>query len=496
MIFDRETPMIIYGAGEIGSCLTERVREWGYNLCFILDYRKKGSDVIPGETVFRLGEEKTELNRNKYVVVICLADGMQHESVINNLCQLGYQYFIFLPMGMPISRKIKHKLVKQYNALISGNMSDINEVETYSNLLETEFSISDSIIREDDRLTVWMKDEVLFTESLEHWQGDKQKVHGDSKYQDINISAYVGYRNIFQYLKGKADSCNLYFDGSKVKKTKEQQKNEIIKREELNRVYETEYNFGMDFFIDAAPVVTWNKQGYWNLHGGHHRIVFLQQQGHTYFPVKMERSSFEYWCNQPILEETIDYIRKNNMTSTMVSIPHPAFYNFPAKREICGNTVMGSILRFLGKNEISEMKVLDCSPMDGYFARMFRRMQAQAVTFMSYDENEIHFAQLLNKLLYIEGVSFKMQKNCESRNEERYTSVISIAREKSIIADESIYEKLDALTQKYLFVETLAEDEILREKFLNNTTFTSYQKLHEEVYQGKRMETGVFIKEE
>lgn len=492
MKFDRTTPILIYGAGEIGTNITQNLVRKGYYVLAFLDKYKRGIETITGKPIYKFGEESVDVHKSKCIIFICLSDGMLHKSVALELWKEGYQYIICLPMNFSLSSKIKMQLSIRYNLILDGQFSKIKEIESFNNYLQIQLYCKNSVIGDfDDIYIVWLREEILFTEFVPLWNGDKSKVFTSQNNQNINITTFSEYQELFQYLKGERNECEGYWRSSVLKRTPQEKQLILERREELLRTYEREYSFGMDFFIASAPKAIWNEKGYWNLHGGHHRMIFLQQKGHVLFPIRVKKDDFNVWCNKKVLNKVKKYILEHNKSKTIVPVPHPAFLNFEAERELQGDTILSGVLRFLKEKIEPGLSVLDCSGMDGYFARYFARILNGQVTYIGGDD-EVDFVKLLNELLHVPQISCERKDKFGEKN--LYSLVFMINRFDIDFEESNFQKKMNKIVDKYLFIETTEDESAKIAEFIENTSFQYYQALHREVYLGKMREVGVLMK--
>ena len=407
------TVFIIYGGGEVGNKCYQALHNAGFEVAFGIDRNKSGDDVINGIHTYRLDEAPWK----EAMVIICLADGMQHKTAADALHERGYQYIIFLPLEYTVSDREKQVLIRTYNDILAAKLSMMNKrVYAYDKYIYPELDAAKNIlIKKHGTFIVWCGIEMLFTESLELWEGDKKKVTGRKKFQDINIGFAPPYINMWEYLDLTSDTCETYFSAWNDKKDWEK---EIGKRERLYEIYKREYNKGLTFFIESAPPAVWNPKNYWNLVGGHHRTLFLLHQGHSLFPIEVKRKDFLKWCNTKECDKLINYMKENKVENLYAPFPHPGFLNFPARHEGKGKTALQQVLKICAGMEISHLTALDCLDDEGYFARIMYNAGLKQVVFCNEEEIQLTLAKLCNLVLYRENIQI-LQKNTLSLN-KRY----------------------------------------------------------------------------
>lgn len=489
--FDKKIPVLIYGAGELGGMTAQRLIGNGYNVRAFLDKCKSGLENVTGKRIYQMGTERYCCDQGECVVIVCLADGMQHKEVAFGLWKEGYRFIVCLPMNFAVSLMRKVELTNRYNEILEGQNLKEHRIENFELLMSYDLDCYDAVIdKAGNPYIVWVREEILYTEWAYLWKGDREKVQTAADVQNVNIAAYEGGRNLLQYLYGMEEDCEKYWKVSRAERTQREKEEIIEKRERLLRIYEREYCQGLEFFIAGAPNVVWNEKGYWNLHGGHHRTSFLQQRGHVLFPVRMEKEEFDIWCNPEKLRKILRYMNKHNIDKTVVPIPHPAFFNFEAERELIGDTILGKIVRFLKRKLDVNSSVLDCSKMEGYFARNFARSSLRNVVYIGGDE--VSFVKMLNELLYVSSVCCFSEK--EYNQIDVFSVVFLLNRYDMNIEELLLQRKLEKITGKYLFVEMTAGEPLSPDTLVKKTSFRYYKKLHQEVYKGKMREIGVFVK--
>lgn len=490
----KETPWILYGGGEVGNNCFNRLKEQGYHIVAALDQNKSGNHIIEGIYTWQLGTEPAEWDKTNCIVMICLADGIIHKSVADKLYGMGYLYILFLPMNYCMSDEQKHTLTRLYNdVLYAASSMEGEAVLRYDRYAAPDLSIESGIIcKKNQHITVWMRLEMLFSESLDLWQGDKAKIYTRAEYKDKNIACMNPCEVLFDYFALRSDSYNAYFDSKKQAKSPKEKERELSKREALYRLFKREHDKGMGFFIEGAPEVIWNPNSYCNLVGGHHRTLYLLHEGHGLFPVKMTYSDFDIWCNEAVCSELKEYVCEHKIEQFYAPLPHPAFLNFPAKWEDTGRTKLASVLRYFADKDVSGMTVLDLCNDEGYFARSFDRIGVKESVFLNGDTQQTELAELFNRLLYRTNViieSSELEGICEGRE---FDIVFAMGHEMEDAISKSRLKLLGALCRQYLIMETVHSEEI--EKIRNIADLKNYICIHREYKNGLVWELGVYSK--
>lgn len=495
LIVTDQTQFVIYGAGEVGNNCYRRLRRNGYCVVAAIDKNQSGGQIIDGIYTYKIEEcSKAFEQINELVVIICLADGLLHKDVADILYQMGFQYIIFLPLDCCINAAEKTRLTRIYNRVVDGiNDCDNVTIKNYGNYYSKNLDVNSSILcAEKEHYTVWLGMEMLFTESLKLWKGDKTKIHDKEELKDKSIISENPYEMLFQYFDLRTEDYEHYFSAFIDEKTDKQKEKELAKRERLYRLFKQEHNMGMRFFIEGAPHVIWNPRNYFNLVGGHHRTMYLLSEGHTVFPVVVSKNDFIKWCNMAVYNELIDCMKKYSIERLYAPLPHPGMLNFPVECDAFGETKLKAVIRFLAHIEINDMRVLDCSGGQAYYARNMERIGVKEAVYIDDSRQNIELALLMNRLLYREGVIVKQGSIDELLSDAKYDVVFAMDHysEKLMCLENKVLFFLKKVTKKYLIVELKNEKELtflLSQGGLKKTAI-----LHKEYRNGKVWSTYVF----
>ena len=478
---------ILYGAGELGKNVFSRLKINNISVVAILDKRAKDGESWEGIPIlFPDSIQLTKTCKTESFVIVCLNAGMEHYEVAEELYSLGFKRIIFLPMRHVIAHSEKIRLTNLYNRALCG-LDVGNEVKDYYFYRKNEWDDNVVIRQEEEKKLVWIGQEILYSEDKGRWQGNISKVNTINAGVDVNLNSYYWYHNLFDYLDGTRDECDAYFSVFGIEPNSKKALSIIEDREKLFSILKKELMNGLEYFLEAAPEIMWNEKGYFNIVGGNHRTIFLQHQGYVSYPVKVSEEDYRTWENKDCLIDTVKYIKENKIKNTYVPVPHPNFINFPYLREEWGNTVLGSVLRYLGPVRLENINVVDASQYEGYFARVAKRMCAENVKFYSDERVTLGLAEKLFSLLHIQDIEIIDE-----------TAVLRGACEKADI----VFGMLNTLTlleanclERFtgkLFSEFWAENETFVEKILKNTKMSKYTVLQRKVFQGKMLEVGVF----
>ena len=471
----KQTPIFIYGGGEQGNIVANKLKSQGYNVFAGLDRYKSGKHIINNIFTYTLGSEPDFAEKKEGIVIICLANGLLHKTVADQLYQAGYRYIVFLPLEYNLCTKMKEQLTNQYNIITNPitEVDEINIIYNYEKYKTFDFQCTNAILEEDkDYVTVLINLEILHSVSYDLCEGDKTKIFSKPEYRDINIAQHP-YNDLYSFFNVESDSLHRYFGTLELKREEDEKREELNKRENLYRIFKTELQKGMNFFVSSAPMVVMNPKGYFNLAQGHHRTLFLLNEQYTLFPVKMKINDFKVWCNNKVYEELKNWILEKGIEKTYAPIPHPGMLDFLAEHERFGRTRMQKILNTI--KDISGRTVLEYGPTEGYFSRVLVRAGARNATYVSEDLIMINTAEIICKLLYMDNISFHNRLCVKNA----YDIVVIVEGENTVIS----WSEIDTLTKKVCLLETKKQVTKVVED-ISRTEFQDVDILFQEYYKG------------
>ena len=475
--------VLLYGAGEVGERTMHQLQSNNHKIIAFLDRKKEG--YIYDVPIYTIEKYKEEMKEDDTIpVIICLSNGALHKDVADDLYKNGFQVIFFCPIGYALSNKEKVRLNEIYNQALKGRLNEILPYEYYQ-----RFNFSETGIIKDDgeQVVAWVGQEILFSEDIFTWTGDLSKIHCINDGVDVNLNIYHWYQELFEYFDGKNDNCKSYLDIFHLEENSLPARKKLLDREKLYHEFERQLRTGLECFIESSTEVIWNEKNYFNLVGGHHRTMFLQHKGYAFYPVRMKKDVYEYWKNEGVLNQFIEFIREHEIEETYVPIPNPYFMDFPSKRENSGKGVLYAVLQYLGPIRLEGRVVTDISQYQGYFARMAKRMCADKVVFSSFEKEQILMARMIAELVHLEDISFEIISS----------SLIEVIHRSDIIfAMENIWPLLKSKTlQDYtglLFIEMATETkQDILDEIREQTKLKNYQSLYKEVVDGIMMEMGV-----
>lgn len=392
----------IYGAGEVGQGCCQNLLRAGIRPEAFFDRKAKHGEKCLEIPLLQI-DEYPDSACSDTIVIIAMADGLLHKEVADKLHSKGFRKLVFLPIAYNMPTRLKMKLTTLYNEYLEGRVTGV--VQNYSYYVKGSFfDAGQAVISAGiDKVVAWVPLEIVFTESLEHWPGDKSKTSSPYSYYDRNIATNYWLLNLTDYFQGKAASCDLYlsmYERNGVAKPN------VEKRRLQFELFEHEYSFGMDFFIHSAPEAMWNERGYFNIVGGNHRIMFLYAKGCRFFPLRISRKDFWQW-------QGMESVTPDLVEGVAYPIAHPAFQHVMVHGVGQIYHTFKRIEERYGHADLSNKTILDLSNTEGFFARQFARMKAAKVI-IGVKTEKLAFYEKLNRLMCVSDIELADESNISS----------------------------------------------------------------------------------
>lgn len=267
----------------------------------------------------------------------------------------------------------------------------------------------------------------------------------------------------------------------------------LYKKYEEFRLMEKNFILQTDFFDRVVPKVKYNKNGYFNILDGHHRIVFLILHGLRRIKVEVDLQEYVSYLNIDKVLIVEELFEQQNRELIYTPILNLAFYDIPSERDEIYPTRLDCILEFLGSINLSNYRIIDVGSNLGFYSRHFTREKAKVVGLEPFKDHYT-LAKALNGL---ERTTFDLRNEYfENIGDEKFDIGIILTVFYHSINDnqksEQFLKKINSNIEKFLFWET--GDDIEREKELihKKTKFKYYKKLKITFGTGKIRELGVF----
>lgn len=290
---DRNKKILLYGDNYIAESIKKNIFAQKYLFAGIVDRKYVKSDYINGILYCDLNHLKQIECKNEYVIILCLSNGMLHEKIAEEICNIGFSNIVYLPMNNVYSSEVSSILRKTYRNICNGFSGKICGIPKTLSL-----NVKNEIIYKDDcTVEFFCYYDLLYSGDTKHIQkyvlpGREEMVEGFLQFADKPLKYMKSYIELFDYLSGNESVYpELYL---KLQRENESDRIQLLEdRKELYKMYEMHFMYGDTFFMDSPVCVEWNEKGYFNVIDGLHRCFYLAQKGKKYIPVITNINSYQ-----------------------------------------------------------------------------------------------------------------------------------------------------------------------------------------------------------
>jgi len=328
-----ETPIIIYGAAHRGGLLYERLKNRN---CQIIGFIDKRSDEIcehKGLKVYKITADELKIFKKKAIIIICVANIFEHERIVLELIQYGFEYIIFCP--------VEGSLNKYRDENERRNMLDIYEIlaENYDikfpvtlpcikGMFSSEIGSDIILCYRDERIVVPVPVPFVFS------RGSRDTVDN----MDNCVLSLFQIIELFNYFAGESEASYKNYininciNNSKVhdiKVTKRWIDNILSSRKEIYEQMSLNESINPDFSVKLAVNADWNdRKFYFNMVSGKHRAAFLIHMKKTFIPLALTKEDYNKYLNREIMSILFNYIKTTQLNELPYPLYHPYFLKF------------------------------------------------------------------------------------------------------------------------------------------------------------------------
>ncbi|MGN0739635.1 MAG: hypothetical protein ACI4LX_05630 [Treponema sp.] len=290
--FKHVSCVFLYGDNFIARKLLGSLRKSDYFVKAIIDRRYKTLQK-EADGLELLSLDLLHENIKDAVVVICLASGLTHESVLSDLIKKGFENIIYLPMLTNRPLLEQEVIRRAYLDITAGNFDAISSIPKTISLSKNDTII----IFENTKQTSFLcpvqllhtaTEKTLQTDVLPDRESLTRQFVKDCL--ELPLENLIPYRQLFSYLMGNGDYPKVYLDW--LRNTEEEKKELLENRKQLLQVYEQNYEYNFSFFLYSPARAEWNKKGYINICDGLHRCIYLMMKGKKMVPVVMQNDDY------------------------------------------------------------------------------------------------------------------------------------------------------------------------------------------------------------
>lgn len=331
---DKNIKILIYGAAAGGTLLFQKLQQNGYQIVGFVDKRAKEITCLCGLPVYCIEQIKSLNNYEEMIVIISVKNVFEHSRIARDLMKHGVHNIIYKPYVVlkGYANEAQREVFEIHNRLIEQgnceviNLSKADEIETCLKLPK-EYLLCEDI----DTQTVFLPLPMLF-----------ENRNGTDGFKERNVCFLYPHIQFFHFLQGDPNATFEYYvkycemaaeELDTFMVTDAWRENVIRNRAEVYHQMNHAFLFQKDFFVQNAPDVEWNKNGFFNLKSGKHRAAFFASKRLLYIPVRMSRKDAEQWICKEYVEHVNEVLQKQEIFELKAPIEHPYFYQVPCMTE-------------------------------------------------------------------------------------------------------------------------------------------------------------------
>lgn len=303
-IFTADDPIVIYGGGQIGVGLCQRLMQGGVKVHAIIDRNPEGVTNAP---VPVMAVEECILRSGNSPVFVAIGNGLAHPQIAHALRSVGYTKVLHLPVFLRGEKAAA--MTRAWNAFYSGDYAvpfssfdELYAVRAGDYLLSTLSDYVTAIVHKDYVYTARRCYEGVVHDYADYfkWQDQGQDVMDRTTNVPLGdpvVEALIPYDAFFTKAQLDFYRAKTFFDMG-------------------------------DYYREAASVAVFDVGSHrFNILDGSHRAFYLERQGFYGIPLKMKRTEWEAYFRELQAQALMDYCR--HLQTLPVVVKHPAFMSFP-----------------------------------------------------------------------------------------------------------------------------------------------------------------------
>lgn len=305
-----QSNILIYGASYRGRKCCDQLDRSGYCVAGFIDRAAEELKEFSDKPIYSMESIAKLYHKEGYIIFVALSNALQHEIVAEQISNCGFQNIIYLPMSFREAASIRSLRRKVYKAVLNGDYSCVTKVPVYNK--ETQQGEGRIIDVSKTTISFWCQTEYLRTSTKamcertvpQNLAAGKDLLY---RFSDKRIEDMLPFVELYKWLSGQESDIALY-TVAMGRTTEDAQRQLLEDRKQLYQIYETAFQYEMQFFTDSPSLCVWNEEGYFNVSDGMHRIFYLVNKGYKEVPVLVSVDDYESWI--VYLKERKEYDHK------------------------------------------------------------------------------------------------------------------------------------------------------------------------------------------
>ncbi|MGH1448996.1 MAG: hypothetical protein ACRBBM_06150 [Pseudomonadaceae bacterium] len=330
MMWTTNTPVLLYGAAHRGTMISRYLRS-DCNIIGFTDKRAAEIGVHEGIPVLSL----TEAERSA-LVIVCVNNIFEHESIALNLAGEGFAAVIFCPVdGSNMawrSDEDRLAMTRVYSDIIEERLTLPVTIPALNGLFHPAYKDDALVDVATDEVLAWIP--ALFACA---------RRNGNGVFKDSPVLTLFPYLELFRWFDGELDATPDYYIDLYCRSAAEQfgiaqtpawVENVLKSRRQVyERMRQTE-SIDPLFFVRQAVRADWNAdESHFNMDSGKHRAAFLIHRKRPLVPLKLSSADYENYLNRPALDSLLDYMKQTHFSELPYPVMHSYFLKAPYRAE-------------------------------------------------------------------------------------------------------------------------------------------------------------------
>lgn len=285
----KDANFLLYGAGKKGQIICGNLIKQGYSVKGFIDKNAKKIKRLLGIPVLSLEQASKKYDSHLYIVIICLWNTIDDETVAEKLYEAGFKKIIYYPNNhcMDFSLRMRNA----YELVSSYEFSQVDNVPLYRYSKSEDNKI---INCSKNHISFWCDIRNLFCIKRQLDRYGNENIENDiwSKYEDKPVDELWMYKNLFEYLRGNRNAdINEYLEYSRPGNSKEKIQLLEVKKNTYS-IYEYNRLYDPLFFIQAPVDCIYAGNGHLYIEDGYHRSTYLISCGYKMIPVIVTKKDY------------------------------------------------------------------------------------------------------------------------------------------------------------------------------------------------------------
>ncbi len=438
-LFDKESPIILYGAATIGCILDDHLTGLGYQIKGFMDSRAEEIESLHGKNVFSLADES--LSRD-CVIILSVKNVFEHSRIADELVGRGFNRLIYRPYACLKGQgnEIENQINEAYDSLTDYKGDRVpfeGRLPLSQSSTNSLLKISGIVAEEELMITAYIPVTILFSD----------KIPQVPEFSVLFMRPHLQFVKYILGIEGGESEAFIKYcreGASKVggfETTASWENNVVRNQAEVYAQMNHMYNIEKNYFLEQAPCVRWNEKKYFNLQSGKHRSTFLVAKGDNYVAVKMPKDDFNAWVQASTALEADIELRKQYKQGLSVPVENPYFYEYSCIEEQFWYQLVRTIMEKIAETEYQNSKVnillqqkfVVALSDSGFIKRFLKRCGFEVAVWREADELERKLDKLLGfdeegkaesiedwdyvkYMIYEDGTDIVAHKNCKVEN--------------------------------------------------------------------------------